>query len=187
MTTPFTVLIDLDSTVYDLLTPTLTWVNAQKGLNLTPADIKEWQWGKKLGVDLYEFWAREGIFYNLKPFHHCKTALKKVDNWGVRQVFFSTLVDGPHVAWDKLRAIERDFPFIGKRNILFTGHYKDIGRGDVLVDDGAHNLEAFKAVGGTTVQARFDGVSIPACISDYCITDWRQYPEIVMKELNKRG
>jgi 5'(3')-deoxyribonucleotidase len=182
----FTVLVDLDSTVYDLLTPTLAWVNKEKGLSLTPKDIKEWQWGKTLGVDLYKFWAREGIFYNLKPFPHAKSALQKVNDWGVRQIFFSTLVDGPFVAWDKIRAIARDFPFM-QRDFLLTGKHKDITNGNMLVDDGIHNIEAFKTHGGATVLARFDGVSIPPCASDWCMNDWRQYPEIVALEMHKRG
>jgi 5'(3')-deoxyribonucleotidase len=195
MTIPFTVLVDLDSTCYDLLTPTLAWVNATKGLNLTPQDIKEWQWGKALGVNLYDFWAQEGVFYNLKPFRHCKSALQRVNDWGVRQIFFSTLVDGPHVAWDKLRAIERDFPFIGKHNVLLTGHYKDIGRGDLLVDDGPHNIEAFDQFDyQSTVLAYLQPTGYNAgheatsykC-PNYIMTDWRQYPEIVAKEMQKRG
>lgn len=187
-TRPFTVLIDLDSTAYDLLTPTLAWVNAEKGLSLQPADIKEWQWGKALDVDLYSFWAQEGLFYSLKPFPHCKAALQKVKDWGVRQIFFSTLVDGPYVAWDKLRAVDRDFPFIGKRGVLLTGQHKDIANGDMLVDDGAHNIEAFKEV-GTTVLVNLQGTKYSdACTAhDYLMTDWREYPEIVLQEVRKRG
>lgn len=187
MNKQFTVLVDLDSTIYDLLTPTLAWVNATKGLKLTPQDIKEWQWGKVLGVDLYEFWAQEGIFYNLKPFPHAKWALQKVQDWGIRQIFFSTLVDGPHVAWDKIRSIARDFPFL-QRDFLLTGKHKDITNGDLLVDDGPHNLDVFKAAGGTTVLARLQDVGYnESCSRDWCMTDWRQYPEIVALEIQKRG
>lgn len=185
-TKPFTVLLDLDSTCYDLLTPTLAWVNSTKGLKLTPKDIKEWQWGKTLGVDLYEFWAQEGIFYNLKVFPHAKTALQKVYDWGIRQIFFSTLVDGPYVAWGKIQAIARDFPYL-QRDFLLTGKHKDIAQGDMLVDDGPHNLESFASIGGSTVLARLQetGYNL-ACPADYCMTDWRQYPEIVAKEMSKR-
>lgn len=187
MTRPFTVLIDLDSTTYDLLTPTLNWVNLTKGLELTPSDIKEWQWGKPLGVDLYSFWNQPGLFYDLKPFPHAKEALLKLRNWDVRQIFFSTLVDGPTVAWDKIRAVDRDFPFIGRRNILLTGQHKDIACADILVDDGPHNLAAFEG-NGVTVLANLQGVGYTkGCKSDYVMTDWRQYPEIVLQELRKRG
>jgi len=183
----FTVLVDLDSTVYDLLTPTLAWVNAHKGLNLTAQGIKEWQWGKPLGADLYQFWAQEGIFHNLKVFPHARSAMQKVHDWGVRQIFFSTLVDGPHVAWDKIRSIARDFPFL-QRDFLLTGKHKDITNGNMLVDDAPHNLDAFKATGGITVLARLQEVGYnESCQRDWCMTDWRQYPEIVAAELKKHG
>lgn len=188
MTKPFTVLIDLDSTTYDLLTPTLAWVKSTYDLNLAPSDIKVWGWDKEYKADLYSMWKQPGVFYSLKVFPHAKTAIKKVHEWGIRQIFFGALVDGPHVAWDKLRAVDRDFPYIGKRGVIFTGKDKDLIRGDMLIDDGPHNIESFESTGGATVLARMQPIEYNLdCKSDYIMTDWRQYPEIVLAEVKKRG
>ncbi len=189
---PFTVLIDLDSTVYDILTPTLAWLKAERGINLALTDLTEWHvWGTEKDTLKYAYslWQTPGFFKNLKLFPHVKASLQKVADWGVQQLFASTLVAGPTVAWDKLQAIDRDFPFIGMCNVLLTGSGKGRFRGDMLVDDGPHNLDAFGAWDYTsTVLARLQEVGYNKNYSaDYCLTDWRQYPEIVAQEMKKRG
>jgi 5'(3')-deoxyribonucleotidase len=185
---PLTVLIDLDSTVYDLISATLPWVNNKYGLNLTPQDLKEWSWYEPLGVNTHEFWHTEGVFLNLKPFPHVATALKKVNDWGIKQVFFSA-VGFKYAVPEKLQAIDRDFPFIGRKRALFTGGDKDLAIGDMLVDDGPHNNDLFKAGGGTTVIADLQGAPYTRLHTapDYVMTDWRQYPDIIMQEVRKRG
>ena len=181
MSKTFTVLLDLDSTVYDLLTPTLKWVNMVYKLDLTPADIKTWNWDKDHGVNPLLYWSTKYTFLNLKPFPGAQEAIKKVAMWGVRQIFFSTIVT-EHGAWEKFNAVDRDFPLIGRKNTLLTGGLKDLARGDMLVDDGPHNLVDFAATGGLAVLADLYGA--PYCQAHAPVTDlmtqWKQYPEIVL-------
>jgi 5'(3')-deoxyribonucleotidase len=185
MTKPFTVLIDLDSTVYDLLNPTLAWVNKIYNINLTPADIKNWHWDKDHKVDPYKFWAMEKTFLDLKPFQGARNAIQMVGGWGVRQVFFSTVVT-QYGAWEKFSAVDRDFPDVGRKNTLLTGGSKDLARGDMLIDDGPHNLTEFAAIGGLAVLADLYGA--PYCQAHGPVTDvmthWKQYPDIVLEAMD---
>jgi len=196
VSTTFTVLIDLDSTTYDILTPTFSYLKTRHNIVITPEKLKGfYDWPEdSLGM-AYGYWSHEGFFSDLKPFSHAKSALYKVYNWGVRQLFVSTLVSGRTVAWDKGNAIDRDFPFIGRRNLLLTGHDKDIVRGDMLFDDALHNLEAFDQFDyQATVLARLQPTGYNEGYEatyykypNYIMTDWRQYPDIVAEEMRKRG
>lgn len=178
----FIVLLDMDSTVYDLLNPTLAYVNRRYGKTLTPADIKEWNWDKAYDVDPFTFWNKQGTYKNLKPFPGVVDAAKVVHDWGIRQVFLSSA--NFKYATEKFNAVDRDFPFISSKNTLLTGGNKDLIKGDILVDDGPHNLEKFD---GYTVLADMYGA--PYCRyawADQIMMDWKEYPGII-KSLVNRG
>lgn len=185
----FVVLLDMDSTVYDLLTPTLSWVNKIYDKQLTPADITEWRWDKKHSVTSVSlkvapevFWNMQNTYLNLKPIEGSIQAIEEVSKWrGVRQVFLSSA--NFKYATEKFQAVDRDFPFIGSKDVLLTGGNKDLVNGQVLVDDGPHNLEQFS---GYKILA--DLHRAPYCKypqADYVMTDWKDYPRIINNLLNK--
>lgn len=179
----FVVLLDMDSTVYDLLSPTLDYVNKKYGMSLGPANITEWRWDVKYDVNPMKFWNMEGTYLNLKPFDGAAGAIWQVHQMGVRQVFLSSA--NFKFATEKFQAVDRDFPFIGSKDVLLTGGNKDLANGDILVDDGPHNLKQFAATGGKTVLANM--VNAPYCSypqADDSMTHWYQYPNIVKNLMN---
>lgn len=178
----FTVLIDLDSTVYDLLTPWLEWYNRNYNDSLRLQDIDRWSWHEickpECGTKLYSFLNKKGLFSSLKPFDGALEAIREVHALGIKQVFCSTIV-GTTGAREKEDAIIRDFPFLGKASLVLVGKDKDLVKGDVLVDDGPHNLKNFS---GFKVLARLQDTKY--CYEyDYKIDDilltWSDYPEII--------
>lgn len=176
----FTVLLDLDSTVYNLLDPTLDYANKRYGLTLSYKDVTEWYWDKKYNIDLKAFWDTEETFIKLEPFRGAIAAIQKVHDAGVKQVFLSYGYFR-YAAYEKFLRADRDFGFLGGASkVLLTGGDKDLIKGDVLVDDGPHNLEAFKKAGGRTVLANLHNA--PYCqfpMADEVLTDWKQYPSII--------
>lgn len=188
MSRPFTVLIDLDSTVYNLWAPTFDKEKSRTGRDFTSKDITTWNWPYENDVDVQSYWNQRGFFLNLKPFPHSLMAIRKVEDWGIKQVFFS-VAGFKYGVEEKLAAINRDFPFISSSRALFTGGDKDLAYGDVLIDDGPHNHEVFETTGGVSVIA--DLQESPYCRlyknAKYIMTDWRQYPEIILQEVRKRG
>lgn len=165
------VLLDLDSTVYDLLTPTLL---ATPGVK--PSDVVSWEFLKK--PEYFKVWNTEGFYLGLQPFPGAVEAIKKVHEMGIRQVFLSSA--NFKYGTEKFRAVDRDFPFIGAKDTLLTGGSKDLVKGDVLVDDGPHNLEEFSKCGGDTILANLYGApycKYPAATSE--ITNWSDYPILI--------
>jgi 5'(3')-deoxyribonucleotidase len=191
MAKPFTVLLDMDSTVYDLWDPWLEWYNRHYKDTLQLNCIDRWNWDElakpECGSKVYSFLHKKGMFSSLNMFPHAAENIRKVHNWGIKQVFCSTIV-GQTGAAEKLEAIKRDFPYLGKESLVLVGHDKSLVRGDVLVDDGPHNLEAFKQDGRLTVLADMHGA--PYCKfkeADIIMTNWRQYPSIIMDLMNYRS
>lgn len=173
------VLLDLDSTIYNLTDPTLAYLSKKVGHELNVSMIDDWEWYSRYGLHPEEFWNLEGTFLNLKPYPWAVEAITKVSHWGVRQVFFSTIISKCG-AWEKMQAVDRDFPFIGSRNLLMTGGVKDLARGDVLVDDGPHNLHEFIKAGGVGVLADMHGA--PYCTfpsASATLRNWRDYPKLL--------
>ncbi len=179
----FTIAIDLDSTVYDLLRPWINWYNEKYGDSLQPSDVTIWDWHKLLkpecGTKIYSYLEKKGLFIELMPFPGASEAIRNVHDSGIRQVF-ATACDTKLGAWEKMQAIERDFPFIGKAGLI-VARDKSLVRADVLVDDGAHNIRAFQQTGGLTITADLYGAphSRLDVAPDWFMTDWIQYPHII--------
>jgi 5'(3')-deoxyribonucleotidase len=203
------ILIDLDSTTYDLATPWLEWYNGERWWcprhkkhedlkPLTPQDITHWGWHDLTHPccqeKLYDFLWEPGMYASIKPFEGAQEAIRKVHEWGIGQAFCSTTISftGPY---DKMKAVQRDFPFIGKERVLITGGWKGGFGGQVLVDDGPHNLMAFKgpseAAGGTngprlTISAQIQPAPYQKAFkADYELYDWKDYPELILRITKK--
>lgn len=178
----FTVLLDMDSTVYDLLTPTLGYVKSFHGLDIKPSDIDVWRWDDKYKIKLNPFWNREGTYASLKTFPGTYDALKQVYELGIRQVFLS--YGNFKYGTEKFDRVEKDFPFIGAKNVLLTGGAKDLAVGDVLFDDAPHNLEPFK---GFKVLVDMHGAPYATYPqADAKMMDWKEYPGLVKHLKNKK-
>jgi len=179
------VLLDLDGVVYDMHTSWLEWYNDKWNDNLTLEGFKDWdlhKWVKpECGKDIYNYLLLDKVFFFLPTFRGAIEAITKAHSLGVRQYFVSTCTV-PQGAFDKMSAVERDFPFIGKKNVMITGGYKGLFSGDILFDDGPHNLVDFRSK-----QKK------PACrvsidntaeynkhvVADYLMTDWTEYVDIL--------
>jgi 5'-nucleotidase len=208
------ILIDLDSTTYDLATPWLEWYNSGGWCSnldhwgednatfihkeLTLKDLTEWDMSKAVdpccGSYIFKFLNRPLLFQTLKPFAGAQEAIRKVHDWGIEQAFCSS-TQAPTGAFDKMKAVQRDFPFIGKERVLITGGWKGGFGGQVLVDDGPHNLMAFKgpseAAGGTngprlTISAQIQPAPYQKAFkADYELYDWKDYPELILRITKK--
>jgi 5'-nucleotidase len=187
----FVVALDMDTTVYDLMTPWLAWYNDTWWDDLTPQDIEVWDTHlftvKECGASLYTYLDKKGTFLNLKPFEGAVEAIRTVHGWGVRQVFASTCTSLTG-AWEKQKAVDRDFPFIGHEEVLITGGSKDLVRADILFDDRPLNILNFGKSGMTCL---VDLQSSPYCYEfqsspDHVMRSWDEYPEIVATAMKFR-
>lgn len=197
----FVVAIDLDTTIYDLLTPWLKWYNEGNWLEegeslpvnplMAYSTIKRWGWHEdvdpRCGTKLYQFFRDGHCYESLDLFPGAQKAIRAVHDWGVTQIFVSTTVTRHGPFW-KQQAIDKDFPFIGKEKLLISGGYKGAIRANVLVDDGPHNLDDFKARGGTTVVAQLQDLGYNRDYrADGHLFRWGDYPDIIDHFLAKEG
>lgn len=177
-----TIALDMDSTVYDLHTPWLAWLKDTHGINLAVEDITSWNLHEWLpcGEKVYDYLHLDDAFTVCRPYEGAIEAINEVNSWGVRQFFVSTIVSKTG-AWQKQKAVERDFPYL-KKDVLITSGHKDLVQADILFDDGPHNLEAFK---GRTCKVPY--TYNKHVRSDFTMESWEQYTEIIKELLDEHN
>lgn len=138
------VLIDLDSTVADLMTPWLYSYNQEYGEELTveKLDTFDVHLRTKDGSDrIYEILQRPGLFRNLEAYEGAIEAVKEIAT--KHEVYIvSAAPEGP-AASEKIAWVRERMSFINKKHIVIM-HHKHLIDGDVLIDDGPHNAVAFR-------------------------------------------
>jgi len=148
-----TILVDMDGTIESLLDVWLDRLNKKYNRNVKTEDIKDWDISK-----FYEGLTKEDVFSvmmdptiwkEVKPIDGAKEVLKKWIDEG-HNVYIVT--DNPYQSV-KVKVEDllfRCFPFISWHNVVITSR-KQLIKGDVLIDDGIHNL-----VGGEYKKLLFD-------------------------------
>jgi 5'-nucleotidase len=136
--------IDLDSTLNNLEQVWLDRYNQDYDDNLTVADMTDWDVTTyvkpECGVDMYKYLWEPGFFRNLgaQPFaiEVCEFLHEHFDIYIVTSAH-------PNVVADKWAWIEEHLPFL-RYNRFIPLHEKNLIQMDYLIDDGPHNIEAFK-------------------------------------------
>lgn len=138
-----TLLIDIDDTVESLCEAWVVWLDQTYGYSVNPGDVTEWD----LRVAFPEL-TIEQIMAPLMNDHFWTTVPPKP---GARE-FVKRLIDDGHdvyfVTASDYRTIRpkmenmlfRYFPYISWERVIVSYH-KQMIRGDIMIDDGVHNLE----------------------------------------------
>ncbi|UOF92533.1 hypothetical protein LSG31_10445 [Fodinisporobacter ferrooxydans] len=107
-------------------------------------DREEWSswdlhevYSESITKSLYEILQEPGFFRYLQPKSGCVEGVRTLYEVGFEIVFVTA--SPPTALYEKYEWIEEYFPFISKSNIVLTQR-KDLVYGDILVDDGPHNL-----------------------------------------------
>lgn len=138
-----TILVDMDDTMEQLLEALVSRANERFGRNAAVEDVTDWSIvcafpgiQKKQVLDLmYE----AGFWEDVKPIPGAAEALRHFMEEG-HEVYVVTATEFDHVRDKMEKVLFRYFPFISPRQVIITGR-KQMIRGDVLIDDGIHNLE----------------------------------------------
>ena len=139
----FTIGIDLDDTIENLLVAWIAWLNKEHNLNISIDDVTGWEMG-----NLYPMLTSEQIFAPLFLDSFWSTVEPKQDAiYYVDQLIKDGqdvyIITSSHYATIKSKVeaiINRYFPAIDWKHIITTNNKKLI-RCDIMVDDGPHNLE----------------------------------------------
>lgn len=138
-----TILVDMDDTMEQLLAALVKRANERFHRNATVDEVTDWNIVCAFpGIDkrqILDFMREADFWEDVKPVPGAAEALKHFMEEG-HQVFVVTATEYEHVKEKMQGVLFRYFPFISWDQVIITSR-KQMIRGDVLIDDGIHNLE----------------------------------------------
>ena len=137
------ILIDMDDTIEQLLRAWLDGVNKRYGRDVRYEDIVSWDVSAPYpGLTREQVYAipdEPGFWGTVEPIEGAAEAMRRFIDAG-HEVYIVTATPYISVAEKMDDLLFRWFPFITWDHVIITSR-KQLIRGDVLIDDGVHNLE----------------------------------------------
>lgn len=146
------ILFDADDVVENLSDCWIEQLNGRYGTNVSPCDVKDWDMTQAFPTltkeQIYGVLQGDGIWLNLQPIPGAQKYLQQLHNEG-HELYMVTATDY-RICGVKIGRILELFQFLDAEHIVIA-HRKQMVLGDVLIDDGPHNL-----VGGRYFRILFD-------------------------------
>lgn len=137
-----TVLIDMDDVLEELLPAWVEYLNQKFGCDVRPGDIKGWVmtdfFPDVSPKDVYGALLDDGLWSYVKPKRGAQEYVKKLIDDG-HEVFVVTASHYKTIVAKMEGVLFEYFPYLTWDNVIIASK-KQMIRGDVLVDDGVHNL-----------------------------------------------
>lgn len=137
-----TILVDFDDTLIDLLKPWCEALNKKAHTKVKPEDINGWDISlyfptlttKEIFAPLY----RPSIWKKVQMKRNADKVLKKLIDDG-HDVYIVTATHYNNIKLKYEYVVKKYFPFIDWDHFIVTSN-KSMIKGDILIDDGLHNL-----------------------------------------------
>lgn len=150
------ILIDMDGVTADLVAYWISLINRYYGEKLKVEDVNDWHVHRctenATKEQVEEFLRDPGFFLHLKPIPFAVQTIQALMDRGHDVVFVTHCKHGHE---DKRLWIARHLPGFPMENIIFVER-KELINGDVLLDDGVHNLEAWQREHPNGIAVCFD-------------------------------
>ena len=138
-----TILVDMDDTIEQLLKAWIDGVNRKFGRSASVDDVKSWNvaavYPGLSWEDVYSVPLDPGFWGTVEPIPGAAEGLKKLMEDG-HDVIIVTATYYESVPEKMSDLLFKYFPFLSWDQVIITSR-KQLIRGDVLIDDGIHNLE----------------------------------------------
>lgn len=138
-----TILVDMDETIELLLPAWIECVNEKYGTNVTPEEVTQWEVAAAFPTLTREqvnaIPSLPGFWSTVKPIPGAAESLKRLIDAG-HDVYIVTATQFESVPEKISGWLFDHFPFLTEKQVIITCR-KQLIRGDVLIDDGVHNLE----------------------------------------------
>lgn len=188
------IVLDQDQVICDWVQRIIEWYNQDKGTCFTKDDIKSWNMTMNLGPHSEDF-LRSAMRYpelyrDLDPIEGAMYGVKKLLNDGHDVLIATAVPKCAGIAYHgKLEWLRRNMPYFPLKNFIAI-HRKDLLEGDLLLDDGLHNIVPWNDRGRTAVV--FDApwnreepkYNDPSKV--YRIKHWNEFLKLV-DELSTKG
>lgn len=174
------ILIDMDNTIGDLLTPWCEMLNERHGTSVLPDDIREWDmrvaFPSLSGNQIYAPLKEPELWDRMRPFPLAQHYVQRLMDEGYCVVILTSA--NRYSASIKLtHFLFKHFQFLSDRDVIIA-RQKDLIDGDVIVDDAPHNLKRdrkLKILMSAGHNAGFDEKSVGAVRA----TNWEQIYKII--------
>ena len=138
-----TILVDMDDTIENLLEAWVDYLNFKNGVDVSPEDINEWDITRAYPMlseeQIFEPLYDHDFWYTVTPKEGAADVLQQLINDGHR-VLIVTSSYLESLRSKMMSVLFNYFPFLCWDDVIVTAH-KQLIKGDVMIDDGAHNLE----------------------------------------------
>ena len=138
-----TILVDMDDTIEQLLKAWVREVNERYGYSVAYDEVVSWDVSAAFpGLSweqVYEIPTLPGFWRTVEPIPGAAEALQRLMAAG-HEVYIVTATTCESVPEKMNELLFRWFPFLSWDQVIITCR-KQMIRGDVLIDDGVHNLE----------------------------------------------
>ena len=136
------ILIDADDVLEDLSPKWVAWLNARYGLNAPYETHTDWNmehvFPELSREQVYDVEMNEEFYATLEPLPGAVSCVRRLVEEG-HSVYVVTTTPYQIVRAKMEQVIFRYFPFLSWKNVILTSN-KHLIQGDVLIDDGVHNL-----------------------------------------------
>lgn len=145
------IVVDMDEVICRWADRVLEWYNEDKGTSVTREQITRWKVSSCLphsGNDFIRSCMRYPEFYrDLDPVEGAIAGMRRLIGMGHDVVIATAVPKCAGIAYHgKLEWIRRNMPFFDLDSFVAI-HRKDILQGDVLLDDGIHNVHPWSMTG----------------------------------------
>ena len=148
-----TIFVDMDGTIERLLEVWIARLNKRHGLNITIDDVTCWDMTRVFSEltpeEVFEPFSDDSIWHEIEPMEGAGEVLEEWIKSGHR-VYIVTASQYESLKAKMDGLLFRCFPFIRWENVIIIEN-KQLLKGDVMIDDGLHNL-----IGGDYEKILFD-------------------------------
>lgn len=137
-----TILVDMDDTIENLSEAWVAYLNNRYGTSVSVSDISSWDISQAFPTlsksEIYGALKETELWGAVKPLPGAVKYLKKLVEDG-NEVFIVTASHPDTVEAKMNLVLFQYFPFIPYQNVIISSR-KQMISGDILIDDGVHNL-----------------------------------------------
>ena len=139
-----TVLVDMDDVLERLVAGWVEFLNERHGTNVTPEEVTDWNIALAFPELTYEqVFAPEyddALWDRVRPMPGADEGLRTLLEEG-HEIYIVTATRYQTLRTKMEKVLFRYFPYLTWDQVIVTTH-KDLICGDVLIDDGPHNLQS---------------------------------------------
>jgi 5'(3')-deoxyribonucleotidase len=146
------ILIDQDDVLAWCVKGIADTYNRLNGTSFTPEDCTSWDLAKIFGTDIDDILDTPGLYRNLEPVKEGLEVFERLYRSGRYDMYIVT-ASRPNSYVEKIEWLQEYLPFFPLKNFIAC-QAKDAVWGDILFDDGAHNIRAFDGIGEAIVLDR---------------------------------